>query len=392
MNQKQLPEQALLEIRPELLRRYLTAQGWFLVQEQPRAEVWATDLPDGRMEVLLPKDSRLVDFVRRLRDLFDTVAVVEDREPASVLHAIGAAQTDVHSVRLQPEGLPSGTVWLAEGSRAVASLRDLFISATYRATTWLAHQQPRPVEPGRKSNQVYDFLSRRVLLGLTRPGSYILTAEIPLNARAPEQLSIDAQGRYGGIPLARRVSEAFYEGAAAAHTAAQHASVHDGDLSAFADQAGEGLSANVCEALAGLSSNGKIPFVLQTEWASALPLDRPAGLLEFRPELITQLQRGADYLREHFGRQGVSLRGIITKMERDTTTGPGRVILLGRPDDQPASRAMRVYIEVSAADYDRLGRAHLDGQEVVVQGDLERIGNRWHLVRVQSSTVEEIRD
>lgn len=86
------------------------------------------------------------------------------------------------------------------------------------------------------------------------------------------------------------------------------------------------------------------------------------------------------------------MRGFVTKMERVPTAGPGSVILLGRPEDQPTSRAMRVHVELTAPDYNRVGRAHLDGQEVLVQGDLERSGNRWTLVRVQSCTVEEIRD
>ncbi|MET7269684.1 hypothetical protein ABZ368_06460 [Streptomyces sp. NPDC005908] len=392
MTQKQLPGQALTSLSPELLRRYLDAQGWYLAGEQARAEVWATQLADGVMDVLLPKDPRLTDYVRQLRYLFDTLAVIENREPSAILRDIGLAQTDVHYVRLLPEGLASGTVWLSEGSRAVASLRDLFISATYRATTWLENQQPRPVEPGRKPNQVYEFLSRRVLLGLAQPGSYVLTAEVPLNSGVPEQLPLDAQGRYGGIPLARRVSTAFYDGAAAAYMAAEHAATNPGDLSAFAEHAEHGLSANVCEALADLSSHGKVPFELRAAWANSLPMDRPAGILRFEPELIEQLQLGAEYLRDRFGRQGVSVRGFVTKMERGPTTGPGSVILLGRPEDQPTSRAMRVHVELTALDYDRVGRAHLDGQEVVVQGDLERSGNRWHLVRVQNCVVEEIRD
>jgi hypothetical protein len=392
MSSKQLPEQVLRALSPELLRRYLESQDWFPTADLPRAEVWAKDLDDGRMEVLLPKDSRLTDFVRQLRHLFDTVALVEEREPSDILRDVGSAQTDVHYVRLLPEGLASGTIWLAEGSRAIASLRDLFVSAVYRATTWMEGQQPRPVEPGRKPNQVYDFLSRRVLLGPAQAGSYVLSAEVPLSAGTPEQIPLDAQGRHGGIPLSRRVSMAFYDSAAAAHTAAEHAALSRGDLSAFEEQAGSGLSANVCESLAELASQGRVPFELRTAWANNLPTERPAGRLQFAPELVTQLQLGAEFLRDRFGRQGISLRGIVTKMERTPTTGPGSVIVLGRPDDEPTSRAMRVHVELAAPDYERAGRAHLDGQEVVVQGDLERVGNRWQLVRVRRCTVEEIRD
>ena len=217
MTHKQLPGQALEALSPEMIRRYLAAQGWELFEEEPRAEVWGLELSEGRVEVLLPTDARLVDYVHQLQVLFNTLAIVEDREPFSVLRSVGLAQTDVHQVRLLPEGTAPGTVWLAEGSRAVGSLRDLFVSAAYRATSWLENQRPRPVEPARKPNQVYDFISRRVLLGLTQPGSYILTAEVPLASPIPEQLALDSEGRFGGLPLARRVSMAFFEGAASAH-------------------------------------------------------------------------------------------------------------------------------------------------------------------------------
>lgn len=385
-----LPEQALHGLSPELLRRYLTAQGWYLGQEQPRAEVWATELPEGRMEVLLPKDPRLADFVRQIRYLLESVADAEDREPAAILRDVHSTQTDVHSVRLLPQGLPSGTVWLAEGSRAVTALRDLFVSAVFRASASRRRQPTQPVEPGRKPNHVYDFLSSRVLLGLPQPGSYILTAEVPLSSRVPEQLTLDEQGMHGGTPLARKVSDAFYGGAAAAHAAAAHAAGHDGDLSSFAEHTEQGLSANVCEALASMSSEGRVPFVLRTAWANGMPKSHAPGALDFRPELAAQLQRGAQYLRERFGRQDVAVRGFVTKMEREATTGPGKIILSGRLDDQPEARAMRVYLDLDSATYDQVGHAHLGGQEVVFQGDLERIGNRWQMVRIRNWRVENM--
>ncbi|WP_147472631.1 hypothetical protein [Streptomyces triticirhizae] len=392
MKHKQLPGQALEALSPEMIRRYLTAQGWGLVQEEPRAEVWGLELPEGRVEALLPTDSRLMDYVQQLQILFNTVAVVEDKEPFVVLRGVGLAQTDVHQVRLLPEGTAPGTVSLAEGSRAVGSLRDLFVSAAYRATTWLQNQQPRPVEPMRKSNQVYDFISRRVLLGLTQPGSYILTAEVPLTSPVPEQLTLGSEGRFGGLPLARRVSMAFFDGAASAHKAAAYATRNSGDLALFEEEARRGLSANVCEALSELSSYGKVPFELHPLWANDLPLEEPGRILAFGRETIEYLRSGAEYLRERYGRQGVSIRGFITKLEREPTTGPGTVILLGRPEDEPTSRAMRVYVELGTEDYLRVGQAHLDRQEIVLQGDLERSGNRWNLVRVHSLTIEEIRE
>ncbi|RPK49466.1 hypothetical protein EES37_07465 [Streptomyces sp. ADI91-18] len=392
MKHKQLPRQALEALSPEMIRRYLTAQGWGLIEEEPRAEVWGLDLPEGRIEALLPADTRLVDYAQQLQVLFNTLSIVEDREPFVILRSVGLAQTDVHQVRLLPEGAAPGTVWLAEGSRAVNGLRDLFVSAAYRATSWLENQQPRPVEPARKSNLVYDFISRRVLLGLTQPGSYILTAEVPLTSPIPEQLTLGSEGRFGGLPLARRVSAAFFEGAASAHAAALYATQNSGDLALFEEETQRGLSANVCEALADLSSNGKLPFELHALWANDLPVEQPGRILSFERETIEYLRSGAEYLRERFGRQGVSIRGFITKLEREPTTAPGTVILLGRPEDELTSRAMRVYVELGAEDYRRAGEAHLNRQELVLQGDLERTGNRWNLVRVQNLTIEEVRD
>lgn len=388
MNRTRLPEEALAGLSVESVRVYLRSQGWSMGRELPRVEIWSTEIEGEAADVLLPKDPRLVDFVRQLHFLFSTLGQLEERDPAEILRDVTTPQLDRYYAHLFPTGLPSGTVSLPEGTRAFAGFRDLFLSSTYRAMAGMDGREPGPVEPARKSNEVYEFLSR-VRLGLTGAGSYILVAELPLRSLVPEQLRLDILGRFGQMPLSRRVSLALYDGVSVALTAARRSMADRGSLDAFEEYAPLGLTANVCESLTELSSAGRVPFQLRVAWASDLEVDRPAAPLQFDAPVIETLQQGAEFLRRRFGRQKVTLRGFVTQIERAPTSGPGTVVVLGGLDDEPRGRAIKVHVDLNTEPYEQAGAAHLARQEVSVRGDLQRDGNRWRLVRVEGLTVED---
>ncbi|WP_406311884.1 hypothetical protein OHA77_24715 [Streptosporangium sp. NBC_01639] len=381
-------------LSPELVRIYLRSHSWQRTEELPRTEVWRTTIDGEPAEVVVPRNPRLLDFDKLVRQLLETLEIFEERDANQILLDMNTAVVDRHYARLQPANLPSGALPLPEGIKAYASFRDLFLSAVYRATLVQTGEPHKPVEPSRKPDRIYDFL-RAIRLVVPVAGSYVLTAEVPVAGADPEQMVLGVDGRVGGMPQPRRVSAAVQEGTAAAWQAAQ-AYLQQGsrDPAVFEEHAAAtwGLTANLCESLVALSSEGRIPFSLRVAWATTLEHDLPTEPLEFDAPVIEALQAGAQFLRHRYGEQEVLFRGTVVKLERVAISGPGTAVLLIGPEAEPTRKRRRAYIDLDQERYAQAIEAHREGKEVLVQGNLEYRQGRWRLVQVQSFQVEETSD
>lgn len=381
-------------LSPELIRIYLRAHGWHLAEDFPRTEVWSMTVDGEPAEVVVPKNTRLLDYDKLIRRLVETLEIFEERGANQILLDLTTAVVDRHYARLQPHNLPSGAISMPEGAKAYTSFRDLFLSAVYRATLVQTGEAQKPVEPSRKPDRIYDFL-RAIRLVVPVAGSYVLTAEVPVAGGDPEQMVLGVDGRVGGMPQPRRVSAAVQEGTAAAWEAA-HAYLRRGsrDASVFEEHAAAtwGLTANLCESLVALSSEGRIPFSLRVAWAATLEHDLPTAPLEFDAPVIEALQTGAQFLRHRFGEQEVLFRGVVVKLERVATSGPGTAVLLVGPEAEPTRKRRRAHIDLDQERYALAIEAHREGKEVLVQGDLSYTQARWRLERVQSFRLDETSD
>ncbi|MDJ0737426.1 MAG: hypothetical protein QNJ47_25730 [Nostocaceae cyanobacterium] len=77
----------LQAIKSEQLRDYLQAHGWYF--DRPfleNATIWLKQEPErGEFEILLPNKQNLGDYVARIREVIETLEVVENRSQAEIL-------------------------------------------------------------------------------------------------------------------------------------------------------------------------------------------------------------------------------------------------------------------------------------------------------------------
>lgn len=378
-------------LSPQLIQIYLRAHGWQPTHDYPRTEVWSTTIDDEFAQVVVPKNTRLLDYEKTIRRLLEDLEVFEERSADQILLDMTTAGVDRHYVRLQPRDQPSGSISLPDGARAYRSFRDLFLSAVYRAKLVQDGEPHKPVEPSKKPDGIYNFL-RAIRLVVPVAGSYVLTAEVPVAGARSEQMVLGVHERVGGMPQPRRVSAALQEGTAAAWQAAMlYIHGRSSDPTVFEERAATtwGLTANLCESLVALSSEGRVPFSLRVAWATTFEHDRPTQPLEFNEGIIEALQAGAQFLRRRYGEQEVLFRGTVVKLERTPSTGPGTAVLLVGPEAEPTRKRIRAQIELDQERYILAGEAHLEGKEVLVQADLTYAQSRWRLERVQSFRIDE---
>lgn len=162
----------------------------------------------------------------------------------------------------------------------------------------------------------------------------------------------------------------------AAHQAAESALLTSDGLAPFTEAVPVGLSANLCEALAGLGGSAGHPFELTVGLAAVRRHTERLEPVWFRRDHLPVLREAASELRARTTDEDVAVTGEVVRLHRE---GPatGEITLVGRVDDVESLR--RLWVHLPDADYRLAMRAHQDMREVTVRGSLVRRGNRFYL-------------
>lgn len=345
-------------LTPETLSRYLSSTGWAPEQHLDRATLWSRREEDGDFQVLVPGDRELRDYANRVSDLLTTVAAVEERPIRLLLDDLETTGADTLSFRLLPSG-PSGTIPLFNAVDALAGVRELVVSSTYA----LMSEQPMLVQ-GRRPESALDF-ARTVRLGTPRAGSWAIAAQL-----AVPRVDVNADP-----PLARRVSLQMHRAVRACFAASGEAQ-RDFDLGSFLRRTGEGVSANVCDALAKLGRDG-VPYDVRFSWAAQLSSSVPARSFRFSTRRIEVLHTAAEQLKVAVPDGEVTVEGQVSKLRRDVGEG-GQATVRGPISTVYGSSERSVRVLLPDVLYQRLVDAHGRRQHVrvtgtAVRGRIERV-------------------
>ena len=359
-------------LRPLEVVAYLRTNGWTKTAERPSQ--WATWVrPDpaskDEFEIALPLTTDYRDFALRMGDALAVLAVAERRPQLEILRDLQIVATDVVRLRWADGDVTDGSVSLEEGAAFVDRAKDLFQAAACAAA------ETRAYYPSRKPSQATDYL-RQARLAHTEPGSFILT----VLSRVPPSLASE-NGKLFGIdePFERRVTWTLANALASARLAAEEA-VSTGKVASFEEAVPRGVSANLCQALAGMgrmgSGSGKL--AVQFTWSPSRPLqaDSPApSRVAISPDMFPVFDQAARYLKESSPRDDFELHGPAVKLVRTEGAPKGQVTIHGFVDEQPR----KVAFEIGDPEYRRLATAHADGQVVHCFGTLVREGKTYQL-------------
>jgi len=302
--------QTVGRLSPEVMSRYLVSGGWAPAQRLERATLWTRHEEDGDFQILLPNDLTVRDYASRVYDLLATISAVEARPIPLILYDLQTSDADTVDFRLLPSG-PSGTIPLVNAAEALAGVRELVVASTYATL----NDQPMLVQ-GRRPDRAHDF-AREVRLGIPRAGSWVIAAHIPV----PEQVAD------GEVPAARQVSLQMHRAVRACYAASGEA-LQEFDLELFLRRTGEGVSANVCEALTRLGRDG-VPYDVRFGWAQQLPTTVGSRSFRFTARRIEVLKTAAEQLKIAVPDGRIVVEGVVSRLRRDPGEGGGQATVRG---------------------------------------------------------------
>lgn len=352
-------------LTPSNVSAYLAANGWR--HEQARnADVAVTSstwTKDGDLEVSLPLRPDYLDYRRRMAEVIDTLRRAEERPKTEILADVSTSGFDVMRVRVASAEASEGTLPFDEAAQIVGRARDMMLAAACSTV------QPRIYYPSRKPREANEYL-RRLRFGQTERGSFVFSILSPVAPRLSSgqmQLVVDE-------PFDRRVVEKLLSGISGVRDAAALAATNN-DVSSFEQAAERGVSANLCEALAGLTGYEELEHDVEIGFSWALTRPRANETQLLTRAYASIIREAAAVLKAKAPEEDFLAAGSVITLNRAEGAQIGQVVMTVLLDGQ----ARKVAFELESDDYRLAYEAHGEREPISVVGTLVKEGRLYRL-------------
>lgn len=343
------------EIEPNQLESYLASGEW-VNEKVPdlSANIWhRSESQKASWEIIQPLTKDTLGYKQRIVEAVRVLAKFEDRSVDDVVRAIGNFDNTMVRVRVIASDVDHGSIPINDGVLLFQRAKDLIVS------TVLSTFNKRRIFAGSWPDEVKAFL-QTVKLGQTEAGSYVVNVIAPAVS-----LSQDSE-LYSDVSTGELVSQNLARSLGALTTAI--ATYHEtSTFNAFENAVERGVSANLCDALIGISGSGRnrdIEISLTTRGRSDdLGADTPFKL---KAADIPTLQVAADYYKGSFIIQNYELSGLVVRLDHEPNEEYGSVKVAG--DIQGIERNVSIQLKLSY--YWEALRAHRPKIPVRCYGDL----------------------
>ncbi|HWO18019.1 MAG TPA: hypothetical protein VNO30_04565 [Kofleriaceae bacterium] len=366
--------EVLASLRPLDLVAYLRAHGWKqreTADDDPLSE-WSKDSERGYYELQVPRHGHWKDYARRIRDVVAVLAEEEARSQIELVTDIPFVARDVIRVRCVVQGRTDGTISLDDGAHIATAARSMMLAAACSTV------EPRRAWGSRKPQQAIRYLDD-VSLGQTERGSFVLTllAPVPPSLIQP---ALGSERANEDEPFNRRVTRTLGTALTAVRRAAE-LGVSTGDLSVFEAGVDDGISADLCEALALVRERSSVTQLeVRIGWASARPpREPPAALHDLAPDVLEVIREAGRVLRERTPVEDFEVEGPVVKVHRPGAALLGDAVVLGAVNGRPC----QVHISVGGEEWTTTMQAMAERAILRCRGELVREGKRYLLRNVR---------
>ena len=338
-------------------------------------------LGDEEVSVEVPQRALAPDYPRVVTRVLDYLGELEGRPVAVVHQDVISTSTDRVRLRLDGPGIIAGRLSVEAGWQVYEAARDLMLAGACAARRTAA------AFPRRKAGESMAVLNH-ARFGLAEAGSFVLNIESEVAGLLQGSL-LDDDGD-PSAPFERKTAVLLARALQAAQLAS-HDALARGNLASFKTHVADGVSANLCDALADMitaadatSLDTSVAFASRRPVAANVP--RTAS---FTAEARDVLRDAAKDLRQETSYHALEVAGLVRKLESGDVDIGGVVVLQGAVD----GRARPIQVELAASDYKIAVDAHRRGAMVECTGDLERNGRSWVLLSPRHfRTIEDPED
>lgn len=352
---------------------YMRQEGWRLVRAGDIWCVFAREIQGEEVELDVPQRSTAGDYPRAVRELLANLEIVERRPAAQILRDILSTTVDLVRLGLKGQATEDGRASIEADVRIREAARELVLSAACASIT------PKPVYGKRKPEQAMKHLEL-ARFGTSEVGSYVVTIETPIPPKLQATLQPDEDPE---PPYERRVGLVMARAVAAAHSAAQE-SAASGSLDPFTRRVQDGVSANLCDALATLLESASAQTLsVRFSFASVRPTHEPVPRhTEISADARPILRSVATELRARSPWTDFEVEGPVQMLDSSDPSQGGVAVVLAKID----GRHRKVSVRLDPSDYQEAIRAHGERRLVRCAGELVHQGRNFELRNARDFT------
>lgn len=356
MSRRELSKR-LADITAEQISAYLELSGWRkdgdlggLASVWHRPEAGAEDA-----EVLLPSATRRAkDFDSRLIDAVTAIATFESRSPIEIVAEVLGHFSDRIRVRVFHYDVDGGSIPLDDGVLLIKRARDMMEAAAY------ASMSKRRQFSGRKSEETNTYL-KSLRLGQTEVGSYVVNIIAPMPEQQIPQMGLPS------VPMTSLVTATLSSGLHALDSAIGSVA-NGGSKFAFDEAVNNGASANLCDALVGMSGEEKRRGFEVTVFAAGAGRESTQPVTyRFDQEKVERVEQASAYYKgEDYTLYDRTIKGSVEKLDRALTEDRGTITIAATIE----GRTKNISVELDKDEYHMAVKAHDDKQIVECHGDV----------------------
>lgn len=353
----ELQLESIKSITPNQLSRYLSSTDW---REDGNirdiAAIWHRHEKDlYEFEIIQPLRIDLKDYKQRVYDLINLLSEFERREFIDIANDINNSQADIIKIRVVHNDVESGTIPLNDGVLLIEKAKELLLSVAKSTFS------KRKYFSGDKLSEELSDVIDSMRLGQTEYGSYVVNIISPIGGQENEQEEL-IKGS-----VARAVSDALAKSLNAIDESVEEYK-RTQNISSFDAAVEKGVSANLCDALVGLSGESHARDVHIT--LSLSKAEEVIGDLKlthtFKTNNIPYLETASDYYKERYVLNNQTVSGLIVKLFHMETEETGTITI----DSLVNGAKKNVSVELSIDDYWEAHNAHKKVESVECFGDL----------------------
>jgi len=348
--------QLIEEISQNQLVGYLKNKGWIIDGKiGDQAVIWhRSEEHNYENEIIQPTAEATRGFTQRIKEAIDTLVEFENRNAISIAEDILNFYADLVKIRVVHADVEGGTIPLDDGVLLVEKARELLVAST------LSTFKKQKYFSGSRSKEVQNYLEQ-LRLGQTEIGSFVISLISPI------QIQFQNQSDANQTSLTRSVTTNLARSLNAISNAINKYA-ETGNIFHFEEVVSCGVSANLCDALIGLSGSSKARnFVISIQAAGAECGSQDISKLHsFTPLQMPILERASEYYKGNFVINGYDVFGIVTGMKRQPEDDSGMITVKSLVN----SLEKNVSVQLCMKDYWEAVHAHESGAYVSCTGNL----------------------
>jgi hypothetical protein len=322
-------------------------------------------------EIILPENNNIKYFHKTIKEALNILSSYYNRTLSQIIDDFNNAIEDRVKYSITSEMTKNGLIPLNQGIQLLDNAKEMI------ASSFLATNKKKKNYFGPRPESINEALEA-IELGQTEEGSFVI------NIYIPKDYYLGGEATLFEEPSFTRKALAVMEDAANELLVKIDEYLQNDDIKIFDSCVNNGVSSNFCNAISGISSNGKNDITIDIEYNNGIDKNIEAKRIVINKEIIPIINRISAYFHSDLTEDNCEIKGFVTILHQEPNATDGEITLSALVED----KLRKVRIRLNQDHYVIAIQAHKDKNMLVCKGTLSIQDRYTRLFNVTDVIVE----